>query len=716
MTVNQLLPGLFDEEASPKPANGTDSDPAPKTSESDEQELYDMLERLIRTNQALVPELMIDDSDLPPFKNFYDFCFSPMGMQTAPFARQMVIALQTLAEWCPDCSRKSRQFNNIRSVPVDYPAIDFPEKIQLLEYGRCPKCGATKGDLFKSGSLNHYTELAALAGQRSGKSSLMSLIAPYLIHRWLKVDRPVEALGLMQNSLLVGTFVGLTFAKAVELLWTPIYNAILGCTWFREYHKMLDHYGKQHGEQLVKLQSNSIQYPYKNIIFSPSGPNKRTLRGPTRIMSLIDEIGWFPHGDENETLERASANEVYTALSRSLKTVQVKANRMVYQDEFAHLPNAYMGCISSPSSYWDKISTLVRSNRSSKDVYTCHLATWQMNPEYKRSDFDKEFAEDPIKARRDFGAQAPMATNPWIGDVSNVVAKCANGRKPKVTYRYQSALNRNGTSERYAELGNTRIASDQVAVLAIDAGYTKNSFALALMHAKQEPKLADVRAVIEVAPGTDGPLNYARLGRELIYPLIDTFNVRLVLADRWQSLKLLSDIELDYRDLRVGTMQYSLKPKDFDLIRDYLVEDSCDHLRLPPLEVDFADIMDLVDPQNYPECFRYKPGAHLLHQLMSCNVDARGVVEKSNMATDDLVRALCLGLWACSDKGIVKEYGLLGKAIRDDLVVAVKHGTRNGSSIALRMDDPAFLNPNTMRAPVKASNVVVKGNLMAVTE
>ena len=657
--------------------------------EEDEFKVVSTLDALITSNTSnIMPDLSIDDSDLPEFKNFYDFCFSPMGLQQEPFARQMAIAANLLAEWCPRCSRKS--IVDILKVPVDFPSIDFPDKIQFLEYGKCPKCHTTKGELFKSGELNHYGELDGIAGQRSGKSALLSLISPYLIHRWIKAQRPVEVLGLMRNSILVGTFTGLTFAKAVELLWTPIYNAINGCAWFNEMHKLLDYYGETYDRVLYKKNATSLQYLHRNLFFSPSGPNKRTLRGATRVLSALDELGWFPHGKDSDELERASANEVYTALDRSLKTVRTKVNGLVLTPGFENFPNAYALNISSPSSYWDKISTLVRTHRNSTDVYTFQLPTWEMNPDYTKNDFSKEYREDPIRTERDFGANPPMAVNPWIGEMSNILAKCASGSKPKVRYKYKRALNRSQVEERYAELTTRNTLTDQISVLALDAGHTKDSFAFSLMNAMPEPKLANIYAVGEVAPGKGGlPINFARLSRDLIYPLIKEYNVGLVIADRWQSKKLLHDVELDFG---IGVQEYSLKGVDFDLIRDWLIDDG-EGVRLPPLEMKFDDIATSVDIDTYPDCFRYKPCTHLIHQLMTCSVDQKGVVVKGTMATDDIVRSLCLGLRACTDKKWIKEYNLYGTGERKDMVVAVQRGQRPISSgIVVRMDNPRLFN------------------------
>jgi hypothetical protein len=620
-----------------------------------ELNLCDMVEEILKSPNRVPPDLRIDDRDLPEFANFYEFCFSSRGVEQPPFARQLAIATHLLAEWCPRCSTKA--FYDITKIPVDFPAKDFPDKITYLEHGVCPTCGATKLELYKSGELNVYTELVGVAGQRSGKSALLGLIAPYIIHKWLKMQKPVQSLGLMKNSILIGTFVGLTYAKASELLWEPIRNAIANSIWFQEYHEMLTYYGEKYDQEIFKFKDTFLQYGHKNLFFHPSGPNKRTLRGATRCLSIIDELGWFPHGEENDSKERASANEVYIALDRSLKTVR-KSAFMRLEEGWNNIPMALNCGISSPSSYMDKTMSLLRAHAGSSDVFTYHLASWEMNPLFTKEDFAKEYREDPVKAERDFGANPPMSENPWISDVS-IIDPTMKLKKNRVSYKYKHSRSASGQSQRYAEITNVRPPSPcPRTVLAIDAGYSNNSFALSIV-APNLQKGADVLAFVEIAPERGkNVLNYTRITSEIIYPLIEEFNVGLVLADRWQSIKLLQDIESEYD---IYTESYSLTADDFSYILDYMIDEDNPSIFWPKLETNAEDVFR-VDLEEYPHCFKYTPVSHLYHQFTTATENHRGVVEKGMGYTDDLLRSACLAIAYCIDEDALHDYELLGNA------------------------------------------------------
>lgn len=623
---------------------------------------------VLNSGARVAPDLRIDDRDLKEFPNFYEWCFSKDGGNQAPFAKQLALATHLMAEYCPRCSHKA--FRNIHKIPVNFPAKDFPDKVQFLYHGVCPKCGARKSELVKSGELNAYVELDVCAGQRSGKSAFFNLLVPYLTHKWVKVEKPVETLGLMSSSILIGTCTALTWAKAQELLYDPISNAIENSKWFQQYFQLLDDYEERTGIELYKFKDTFLSFNHKNLILNTSGPNKRTLRGSTRWLSIIDEIGWFPHGDDSDERERASANEVYVSLDRSLKTVR-KSTMKLLKEGYDSIPLAY-GCgISSPSSYNDKIMELVRNFKGSKEVLVHQAPTWEMNPLFTKEDFAKEYQDDPIKAERDFGANPPMAENAWISDVKSLDHLLVN--RWVIDYQYDHFTNRSGVDMVFGKLRSTKAPPTcPPTVLTIDAGYSNNSFALAIT--ANDGRGANVLAVAEIAPKKGiTVINYTRTVKQLLYPLIKAFNVQAVGADRWNSLKLLQDIE---EDCHVQTFQYSLKPTDFDLVYDYLMED-IPAIKLPRPEMDLGQIFVTSD---YPHGFKYKPNSHLYHQFSTVNVDGRGSVEKGNGYTDDILRAVALGIRTCVLEDTIKKFNLRGATKQTRYAIGARSGSAQATS------------------------------------
>lgn len=198
-----------------------------------ELDLEKVLDEVLDDETPVPKDLKVDDRDIPTMPNFWAFCFDRTWGFTGikPFSRQMWIALKLFGEYCPVCTQ-GKVMKDIRNIPVGFQAKNFPEVVQLMNHGVCPKCKGTKREFIKKKLLKPYSELAFCAGQRSGKSLFTSFLVAYINHRYLKLQRPAEMFTGLSNVTLTATFVSLNFAGAVELLWTPIVDAIADSIWY----------------------------------------------------------------------------------------------------------------------------------------------------------------------------------------------------------------------------------------------------------------------------------------------------------------------------------------------------------------------------------------------------------------------------------------------------------------------------------------------------
>ena len=229
------------------------------------------------------------------------------------------------------------------------PAQGITEHLVLLENGKCKKCKTFKYELIRDFGLRNYQELVNCLGQRSGKSSSAASYGSYLTHRYLKFPKLASLTTAMQKSTeLTGTFVSLTFSKAEALLWTPYLNIVNESTWFSELHAVLDHYGNKYGIELYRKKDLFLKYYHKNLKFYPTHPNGNILRGDTRILSVVDELGLFPlpsgEDEEDEQSARANADEAHKSLTNSLVTVQAislnllkEGKEGLYEDERTYI-------------------------------------------------------------------------------------------------------------------------------------------------------------------------------------------------------------------------------------------------------------------------------------------------------------------------------------------------------------------------------------------
>lgn len=582
---------------------------------------------IVENDKVVSSDIKINDRDFLQAPNFYEFCVKDRYLKQTPFIEQAILGIRTLAEYCPSCT-DMEWFDHTHKV--DDSLFTFEKKVALLDKGVCPHCKAKRSQLVASGQLKHYNEAAICCGQRSGKSAWIGMMAAYLTHLQIKLQKPNEVYGLLNANILHGTFVALTYAQAKDTLWEPYYGHLTDSPWFQSYHAMLTDAGNRYGEELLRLKDTFVMYRHRRILLYAAGPDKRTLRGRTRFFSSIDELGYFDN-DANTAKVKMNANEVYIALERSLLTVRASAEKLIAKG-FDAVPTAYFLNVSSPSSVRDKIMELVRKAQGSEKLYGLIKPTWEMNPDVPRSALAEEFRKDPLAAMRDYGAQPPLTANPFIESKSDVEACIGESKNPiRVTHKQVKA--KDGTIKRFAVVDKIQSAR-KASVLALDAGFSNNSFAACCAHKVGNLIYADLFVEIQPLPGI--PLHYSKIYNEILGPIIDERNVKLLTADRWNSLKILSDAETEYD---IATRQYSLKYADMQQFKSYLQDKQ---IMYPKPVASLEEILKY-DQSKYPNCFKGLPVDHLLLQMLTVQ-DTGSQVQKGDQLTDDLLRALMLAV------------------------------------------------------------------------
>ena len=607
-------------------------------------------EVLTKDGAKVRPDIVINDGDFKQYPNFFEFCMDPNGLGFTPYARQMMMGIHLFGEHCPDCSEEEFIDRSLLGVPVDFPTKRLEDHVVFLKLGVCPRCKKDKLYFLKRGTLNFPQALVAVQGQRSGKSVMSAALTAYLIHRLLKLQNPLVHYDLAASGTLTGTFVAQNFESSMRLLWNPLKSIMAGSPFFCEYHKMLDYYVEKYDDpELFRDMGTFIRYRHRGLYLYPAAPSSQTLRGDTRIIGVMDELGWM---DNTANTKVRNAEEVYTAIDRSLLTVR-NAARKAMKDGYVNTPNGYAFAISSPSSAYDKMMTLKQAHQNSRRVYVCHLATWEVNPTITRKSLREEFRADPIKAERDYGANPPLSSSPFIEDLE-AVKQCFLGKPNLVSYKYQTKKRQSGGLFKSAVLTNLTSRADiPASVLTLDAGSSNNSFALSVGHLEYQTDRVKVLpfgaypedeglvpvcdALIEIFPDKGkSVINFTAVAENIIYPLIEACNVKLIASDRWQGIKFLHDIEDKYH---IETVQYSLKYDDMLVVKSYIETSG---FIFPKLErkVEIQDLFH-IDLENYPAMFINQPAAHLLFQLMTVT-DGPKNVEKGENLTDDLFRAIAL--------------------------------------------------------------------------
>ena len=599
---------------------------------------------------GLLRDLKIDDRDLSHASSFYDYSFNIIGDDAhPPWMIQMWTGLMLFGEVCPVCSKKQwLDFDwFVKNVDKSTPSRDIKDGIKILKHGVCPKCKRNKYDLIRNHGLKNYTELVNVLGQRSGKSSSAAGYASYHTHRFLKFPRLSDHTNAMQKSTeLTGTFVSLTFAKALGLLWTPFINIVNESKWFREYHEMLTHHSDKYGIELFRKKDEFIKYFHKSLRLYPTNPKSQTLRGDTRFSAVIDELGLFPlpsgNDEEDEKSDRANADEAHKSLTNSLVTVQSIQNTLLSQG--LNCPPALMIGVSSPISIRDKVMRRLSDSRTEegkKFILGVNLPTWKVNPSIDRDTpiIVLAYASNPEKAERDFGANPPRVHQTFIksASVPHSLFTVKNSHSFKYHYDMPGLL--------YGKV-QTVYRPKWPSLVCLDAGYSNNSFSLVGAHFDFDKQKTVVTTVVEVMTHDGRKIDFNSVYTHVILPILKDLNAVALLADQWQSLDLLSRAQSDRGKVPLSKQekflcickQYSPKRKDFDSLVAMFSNNS---IELPYLSL--LDYNHVTTDYIEFKTLNNQPAKHLLLQMLTVkDVGENKCPIKGEGFTDDLFRALVL--------------------------------------------------------------------------
>jgi len=692
--------------------------------------LEGLVNDVLNSDSPILPDLEYDDKACPRYKNFIDACLDPKGLNFALFSRQGLIGIHLLGEWCPKCTPK--KYHHIQGVPVDAPLREVPRMVTLLDKGRCPKCKRSKRHLIKHKYLKPYSTLSACIGQRAGKSLLGWYIVAYVTMQFLMLQDPLKALGLGAGTPLTGTCTAQTFSNALRLVWIPLRSIMTKSPWFKQYNEIMKDYDYRYGNNLIKIHEEQILYGHRSILLYPSSPNMHTLRGDTRMWSLAEEIShWgLEITTTNKVREMSNAKGVITSMDNSLLTARTAVEKAWSKGYLYNIPLPPMIAVSSPLDSRDRMMMMLREAKTSNTNLGVHLPTWEVNPAYSRdSTFIKEkYRTNPIDAERDFGANPPKNSMPYVESLKDSLP-AFNATRPNSV---ANALREVEGQSQYKEvkilaneiLKGVPSAQEYPALLALDAGIVKDSFAGVIM--AKSPNLQvdyDVLGVIEIIPDYKNgrTLNFTNISESVLTPIIDHFNVNTIVTDNWQHFKLLHDLEAQYNKggaKKLETLSYALKTQDMSAFRSVLSRSGkgSGNISLPALEVlkhqethgnlpnlnpeDLVNgiyaphIEDLDVLDSYPEYFEGNPVLHLAYQCVYVRWDGKKIL-KSEGATDDLLRTLVLAHTVISDekltsrltaplvgKGATQSGGFLG--ISGSKIRGGGNGTAGGSRVGAK--------------------------------
>jgi hypothetical protein len=479
-------------------------------------------------------------------------------------------------------------------------------------------------------------DIVALEGQRSGKSTKTAMYSTWVLHQYLMLPNPTKYFGLLENvGALHSTFVSVTAEQAWENLWQPFSDFVDSSPWFRRYHKWLDERGRDMGIELWNKPDTYLWYGHKRLGLSFAPADQRTLRGRTRFISAVDEIGWFGASRDRTGTSRVRADGDGTvrALDRSLATI--RNNTTLKRKRGKNPPDAYLFTISSPSSATDPIMRRYKKAEKSPRMYYVKRPTWESNPNFTEESLrEQEGDSDDRDFQCDFGVNPPYSDDPWWDNLDALLELCA--RKEEHLWLGRPTVVKDPTSSRtrYLTYKIETINPDKTIprILAFDMGEKACSFSWVIGRYDKHEDTVIIEDVGELAPNVElgEKIHFGKMWENLIKPLLENFRFLNVVWDRWESTRYVADIRTKYK---IRADQYSPGMKDGKLFKSDMLNGRI-VFPLPECKISELEIGDNV-------AMATKPKAHLLFQCLAAR-NGNGLPLKPQGGNDDTLRASLL--------------------------------------------------------------------------
>lgn len=543
--------------------------------------------------------------------------------------------------WCSDWEFYKKDFDVLEKIG------NIQDKIQLLQFGKCPKCGKTRLDQFQEGYWHFPNEIDLLWGMRAGKSAMVGILASYQLHRFLKIPDPAAYYNLFKGSLLVMRFIALTAGQASESIWHQFVRAVENCAWFHQYHDFLAHHEKKLGIELNKWLTQSFGYLHKKITGYYLGASIDTSRGRTAIGSYFDEIGWWLG---SEQAKRANAHETYQAYQKASLTIRNAAATRFNRGHY-DTPTALIAAVSSTSSKTDYIMNLIRQAKKDQKRVASHKASWEVNPQFAENP-DELQAEKNANYKtylRDYGSIPPFSTEPFF-DNEELVFK-----QIKIPIPYWPVIIEKGDVGFYLNAEKVEKNSTIPYCLAIDLGHNNCGYAAALLKLKETDfsviQIAGLFAIYPIKERNEVN-DLSKWFTHFIKHLCKVLPIRLVVYDQWQSKAQIQDL----LNMGIKAQQYSLTYDNFLFFRNQVLQGK---LEIPETEIPIQEIDNC--PDDLFSLLYSKPYLHFLWQLLSVTEIGKKIGKGDGH--DDLFRAVALGCKFLWDEDLRKhfeyKYGML---------------------------------------------------------
>jgi hypothetical protein len=263
---------------------------------------------------------------------------------------------------------------------------------------------------------------------------------------------------------------------------------------FKPLKRAVERKGSWFADHVVNPTENSIMFE-KNVEAVSGHSFVDSMEGLNLLFSTADEIAAFRTTDEIMTRglreSGRSAEEILRMLRTSSRT---------------RFPRCFkVAAISYPRFKGDAIqqetakakADIAEKGNDSKRYQSGPLATWEVNPRISgRSDFEDDYQDDPVMARRMYECKPELSADPWFKNKAQVFAAfemLGDDQPPALTIEYSwgkaEGEKVEGWQVRFNFRSDLRPVQGARYVIHGDIGITKDAAGVAMSHVKEHREI-----------------------------------------------------------------------------------------------------------------------------------------------------------------------------------------------------------------------------------
>ena len=447
-----------------------------------------------------------------------------------------------------------------------------------------------------------------------GKTTLASIVIPYMTHWTLCLVDPQEYFGLMAGSRIAFMLMSTSRLQARDVVYSDIKARIDNSPWFQQNYPY---------DPSIKSQ---FRFP-KDVWIIPGDSSERTFEGFNILGGIVDEIDSHKVTKDKmyveigyDTIRRRMSsrfqNRGFILLIGQMKASTGFAARMYKQ--FMADPNCYAARMSIWESYgWDRFLDENGNRRSfwfdcdRMQITTRMLAELQGFPDHIMEipmDFYRDFTYSPYKSLRDLAGRPAVVGSPLFNDPNKI-----HEARKNWLWRYNVPDGPVDSRNQIAEWFTARNSVKRVVHVDIAYSAEGDALAFAMGHV---PEVVDVEGELKpficidmiwrakAAPGTEIFLGDIR---KIIYDLKDRrgFNIVLLTTDGFQSTDFRQQVER--RRIRTDVLSTDKTTLPYFDLYDAVSED---RIAIPPymtplnwdqpepIDILFRELSQLIEEDN----------------------------------------------------------------------------------------------------------------------